>query len=233
MTKVQGIDGTCFASPASMTTTQVPAKPMPSLLLGAAGGALLGARPRRRSTGALTALAGLALVGVAASGPVSEMLRRAGTRRRALHLRFSFVVPHPTSTVFRFCSDFENFPGLVRAVREVRDFGDGRSHWVAAGSGGRIVEWDTVTTKFVPYRVIAWQSTPDSFVRTSCTIRFSPERNGATCVKVVIDYSTPTQRMKDAVAALASRRRTREIESDIRRLGERIDAMPSLAVTSE
>ena len=209
-----------------MTTPIVPAKPLPSLLLGAAGGALVGGRSRRPAVGALAAIAGLALVGVAASGPMSDALRRAGTRRRTMHLRFSFVVPQPASTVFRFCSDFENFPGLVHAVREVHDFGDGRSHWLVSGSGGRLLEWDTVTTKFVPYRVIAWQSTTDSPVRTSCTIRFVPERDAGTCVRVAIDYASPIDRVKDAVAALASRRRSRQIESDIRRLGERLEAMP-------
>lgn len=213
-----------------MTTPLVPATPLPSLLLGAAGGALVGGRPHRRAAGAIATLAGLALVGVAASGPVSEALRRAGTRRRTMHLRFSFAVPQAASIVFRFCSDFENFPALVSAVREVRDFGDGRSHWVASGSGGRTLEWDAVTTKFVPYRVIAWQSTSDSAVRTSCTLRFIPERDGGTCVRVALDYASPTDRVKDAVAALASRRRTRQIESDIRRLGERIDAAPVLPV---
>jgi len=192
----------------------------------------VGGRPNRRAVGALATLAGLALVGVAASGPVSDALRRAGTRRRSMHLRFSFVVPQPTSSVFRFCSDFENVPGLVHAVREVRDFGDGRSHWVAAGSGGRTVEWDAVTTKFVPYRVIAWQSTSDSAIRTSCMIRFGPERSGGTCVRVAIDYTSPTDRIKDAVAALSSRRRTRQIEADIRRLGERIDAVPAMPVAN-
>ena len=213
-----------------MKTRLVPAKPLPSLLLGAARGALVGGRPHRRTARALATLAGLTLVGVAASGPVSEALRRAGTRRRAMHLRFSFVVPQPASTVFRFCSDFENFPRLVGAIREVRDFGDGRSHWVAWDSGGRTLEWDAVTTKFVPYRVIAWQSTVDSAIRTSCTIRFIPERDGGTCVRVALDYVSPTDRIKDAVAALASRRRTRQLESDIRRLGERIDAIPPLPV---
>lgn len=211
-----------------MTIPLAPANPLPSLLLGAAGGALVGGRPHRRAAGALATLAGLALVGVAASGTVSDALRRAGSRRRTMHLRFSFAVPQPASTVFRFCSDFENFPSLVRAVREVHDFGDGRSHWITSGSGGRILEWNAVTTKFVPYRVIAWQSTSDSAVRMSCTIRFLAERDGGTCVRVALDYASPTDRVKDAVAALASRRRTRQIESDIRRLAERIDASPAL-----
>ena len=208
-----------------MTSSLVPARPLPSLLLGAAGGALLGGRPRRPAAGAIAALVGLTLVGVAASGPVSSALRRAGTRRRVVHMRFSFVVPHPVSTVFRFFSDFENYPRLVRVLREVHDFGDGRSHWIASGRGGRILEWDTVTTKFVPNRVIAWQSTPTSLVRSSCTVRVVPERAGGTCVKVSIDYGVPTERLKEAVAVLASRRRTREIEADIRRLGQRLDEM--------
>jgi uncharacterized membrane protein len=194
------------------------------LLLGAAGGALLGARSRRSTRGALAALAGLTLVGVAASGPMGEALRRVGTRRRAMHLRLSFVVPHPVTTVFRFFSDFENLPRLVRALREVEDFGDGRAHWVASGMGGRVLEWDSITTKYVTNRVIAWQSTPSSFVDASCTVRLVPERDG-TCVKLAIDYSVPTDRIKDAVAALASRRRTREIEADIRLLGRRLDEM--------
>jgi uncharacterized membrane protein len=192
---------------------------------------LLGARSRRSPGGALAALAGLTLVGVAASGPMGDVLRRVGTRRRAVHLRLSFVVPHPVTTVFRFFSDFENFPRLVRALREVEDFGDGRAHWVASGMGGRVLEWDSITTKYVTNRVIAWQSTPSSFVRASCTIRLVPERDG-TCVKLVIDYSVPTDRIKDAVAALASRRRTREIEADIRSLGRRLDEMSPIPLST-
>ena len=177
-----------------MTTSIVPSKPFPSLLLGVAGGALLGARPRRSAAGRFAGIVGLVLVGIAASGPIGEALRRVGTRRRALHLHLSFVVPHPVTTVFRFFSDFENFPRLVRALRTVEDFGDGRSHWVASGMGGRLLEWDSVTTKFVTNRVIAFQSTPTSFVRSSCTVRFLPERDGGTCVKVSIDFSVPTDR---------------------------------------
>ena len=209
-----------------------PSKPFSSLLLGAAGGALLGARRGRSLGGALAAFAGLALVGVAASGPIGQAVRRVGTRRRAVHLRLSFVVPHPVTTVFRFFSDFENFPRLVRALREVEDFGDGRAHWVASGMGGRILEWDSVTTKYVTNRVIAWQSTPSSFVRASCTVRLVPDRDGSTCVKLTIDYSVPTDRIKDAVAALASRRRTREIESDIRLLGRRLDEMSPVPLST-
>lgn len=215
-----------------MTAPIRPARPISSLLLGAAGGALVGARPRRPASGALATLAGLALVGIAARGPVGRALHRAGTRRRTAHVRMSFVVPHSVSTVFRFCSDFENYPKFIRAVREVHDFGDGRSHWVAWGTDGRVIEWDAVTTKFVPNRVVAWQSAPRSVVRTSCTIRVVPDRAGGTCVKVAIDFAQPTERIKDAVAALATRTRTRELEADIRRLGDQLDTAAASAPTA-
>ena len=203
--------------------------PLPSLILGVAGGALVGGRPRRSAAGTLAAIAGLALVGLAARQPVADALRRAGTRRRSVRLRLSFVVPHPVSDVFRFCSDFENFPKFIRALRAVEDFGDGRSHWVGSTPSGGTLEWDAQTTKFVTNRVIAWQNTPRSRVRMDGTIRFVPEHSGETCVKVALDYSVPTDRIADAVAALATRTLSRELESDIRRVGEKLDALRASA----
>jgi len=212
-----------------MSTTNNHTSPIPSLILGAAGGALVGSRPRRSTAGTLTALAGLALVGIAARQPVAQALRRAGTRRRSVRLRLSFVVPHPVGEVFRFCSDFENFPKFVRALRAVEDFGDGRSHWVGSTPSGGTLEWDALTTKFVTNRVIAWENTPRSPVRMNGTIRFLPERTGETCVKVALDYSAPTDRIADAVAALATRTLSHELETDIRRLGEKLDDLRTSA----
>ena len=197
--------------------------PLPSLLLGMAGGALVGSRPRRSTVGALAAVTGLVLVGLAARQPVSAALQRAGTRRRSVRLRMSFVVPHPVSEVFRFCSDFENFPRFIRALRTVEDFGDGRSHWVSSTPSGGTLEWDAQTTKYVTNRVIAWQNTPRSRVRMDGTIRFVPENPGETCLKVALDYSVPTDSIADAVAALANRKLSRDLESDIRRLGEKLE----------
>jgi uncharacterized membrane protein len=207
--------------------------PLPALLLGVAGGALVGGRARRSTAGALTAIAGLVLVGLAARHPVGEALQRAGTRRRSVRLRMSFVVPHPVSEVFRFCSDFENFPRFIRALRTVEDFGDGRSHWVSSTPSGGTLEWDAQTTKFVTNRVIAWQNNPRSRVRMDGTIRFVPENAGETCLKVALDYSVPTDSIADAVAALANRKLSHELESDIRRLGEKLDDLrASLPVTN-
>ena len=212
-----------------MTMPHVPSGPMSSLLLGVAGGALVGGRPRRATPGAMAAIAGLALVGMAAHRPFAEALQRAGSRRRSASLRVSLVVPHPVGMVFRFCSNFENFPRFVGALREVHDFGDGRSHWIGWTPRGGRLEWDTITTKFVTNRVIAWQSTPRSPLRTSGTLRFVPMPDGGTCVKVVLDYQVMSGSVADAVAALAVPSRAQELEADIRRLPAQLD----LAATVE
>jgi uncharacterized membrane protein len=199
--------------------------PFPLLLLGLAGGALFGARRRLPPEARVAAtIGGLALIGAAAHRPLSEAVRRAGTRRRAGSLAISFVVAHPVEVVFGFCRDFENFPLFVGALREVRDYGDGRSHWCASTPSGGEIEWDTVTTKYVPNRVIAWTSAAGSPIETSARIRFVPE-GANTCVKVDATWQVRDGSLADAVAALATPQRTADLEADILRLGPYLDSV--------
>lgn len=192
---------------------------------------ILGARTRRDAPlRPFLTLAGMTLVGVAAHRPIADALRRAGTRRRAADVRFSFVVERPVEQVFAFCADFENFPRFIGALREVRDAGDGRSHWRASTPSGGTIEWNATTTKFVTNSVIGWKSVANAPVETSGLLRFSPE-GGSTCVRVAISYRVFDGSMADALAALAAPRRAGELEADIRRMEAHINevqwAMPA------
>jgi uncharacterized membrane protein len=189
---------------------------LPLAALGVGGAAILGARPGRSiPVKRLAVLAGLALIGVAAHRPLANALRRAGTRRRASELRFSFVVDRPVERVFAFCADFENFPRFIGALREVRDSGDGRSHWSASTPSGGTIEWDAVTTKYVTNSVLAWRSVIGSPVEASGLVRFSPE-DGKTCVQVAVSYRVLDGPMADAIAALIAPPRRRFLEAEIR-----------------
>lgn len=201
--------------------------PLPALLLGIAAGALLGARRDRspRVRAALT-VGGLALFGAAAHRPVLQALVRAGTRRRSASVRLSLVIPHPVEAVFAFVRDFENFPRVIGALREVRDYGDGRSHWCASTPTGGTLEWDTVTTKYVPNRVIAWQSVPGAPVEMTGSARFVPE-GAETCVTFLLEYRVLEGGIADALAALATPRRDEELERDIRGLSSYLDVVRS------
>jgi len=192
--------------------------PFTAILAAVGGGVLLAARPRNgRPARPIATLTALALLGIAAHRPLANALRKAGSKRRSGELRLSFVVHRPVEEVFRFCADFENFPRLISSLREVRDTGDGRSHWCASTPGGGQIEWDAVTTKFVTNSVIGWRSVPGAPVTTTGMLRFSPE-DESTCVRVAIDYKVTKSGMTDALAALVKPRRTREIATNLRRL---------------
>lgn len=195
-----------------------------ALLAALGGGILLGARPRENGRARpMATLAGLALLGVAAHRPLADALKKAGTKRRTGTLRFSFFVNRPVEEVFRYCADFENFPRLIGALREVRDTGDGRSHWCASTPSGGEIEWDAVTTKFVTNSVIGWRNTTGAPLATTGVLRFSPEEE-RTCVRVAVEYRVFESGMTDALAALIKPRRTRELEADIRRLEKQLVA---------
>ncbi len=170
----------------------------------------------------------MALIGAAAHRPLADGIRRAGTRRRASQLSVSFVVDHPVHVVFAFCRDFENFPLFIGALREVRDFGDGRSHWCASTRSGGTVEWDAITTKYVPNSVIAWQSADEAPVEVRAVARFEP-RGRATCVRVTTSYRVLDGSLGDAIAALTTPRREHELRRDIGKLASYLDA----AITPE
>lgn len=195
------------------------AQPSVAVFLAALGGGILLAARRRANGRArpIATLAGLALLGVAAHRPIANALRTAGTRRRSAALRLSFVVNRPVEEVFAFCADFENFPRLISSLLEVRDTGDGRSHWCVATPSGGTLEWDAETTKFVTNSVIGWRNAAGAPIATSGVLRFSPE-DGNTCVRVAIDYRVFESRMADALAALVQPRRKRVLEDDVRRL---------------
>jgi uncharacterized membrane protein len=197
----------------------------PSLLLALVGGVLFASR-RRMSTPARAAatIGGLALIGAASHRPLAEAVRQAGTRRRSGTVALSFVVTHPVETVFAFCRDFENFPQFIGALREVRDYGDGRSHWCAFTPAGGTIEWDTVTTKYVPNGVIAWTSVGGSPIDMTARMRFAPE-GGNTCVNIDAAYRVIDSSIADAVAALMTPQRKGELVADVRRLGPYLDCL--------
>jgi uncharacterized membrane protein len=194
---------------------------------------ILGARPGRSTPARrLAVVAGLALIGAAAHRPLTDIIRRAGTRRRGSDLRFSFLVDRPVEQVFAFCADFENFPRFIGALRDVRDSGDGRSHWIASSPSGGTIEWDAVTTKYLTNSVLAWRSVGGSPVETVGLMRFSPERGG-TCVRVSASYHVVDGDLTDAIAALLTPKRTADLEANIRSFENHLGEAAKLAVTSE
>ena len=187
---------------------------------------------------AMTLLAGaLALYGLARRGPIGFAARTLGAgmlwselrqpsapaapsvreRRRTVDIQKTLLIEAPPERVYEFWTDYENFPLFMSNVREVRDMGGGRSHWIVRGPGGVPIEWDAMLTEQVPGEMLAWRSRPGSMLENAGAVRFRPEGEG-TRVELRLCYSPPAGGAGQAVAALLGADPRAKLNEDLGRL---------------
>ncbi len=102
----------------------------------------------------------------------------------------SVEVQAPVADVFRYWSNFENFPTFMSNVEEVRMTGGDTSHWSVKGPLGKSVRFDAKTTQMDPERGIGW-NTVEGDVMTSGEARFEEVAPGRTRIDVTMNYSNP------------------------------------------
>lgn len=187
---------------------------------------------------AVALLAGaLALYGVTRRGPLGFAARALGSgmlwsefrhpaaseapvgqeRRRTVDIQKTLFIDAPADRVYAFWTDYGNFPLFMSTVREVRDLGGGRSHWVVRGPGGLPIEWDAVVTEQVPGEILAWHSRPGSMLENAGAVRFRPEGSG-TRVDLRLCYSPPAGGAGQAVAELLGADPRAKLNEDLGRL---------------
>ncbi len=102
----------------------------------------------------------------------------------------SIEVEAPVEDIFRYWSNFENFPRFMSNIEEVRMTAQDTSHWRVKGPLGKSVEFDAKTTEMDPNRGIGW-NTVEGDVMTSGEIRFEETSPGRTRVEVTMNYANP------------------------------------------
>jgi uncharacterized membrane protein len=150
--------------------------------------------------------------------------RDAGKGGVMIEVRKTIDIGADVGEVFGFFSNYDNFPLFMHNVRGVRDFGDGRSHWVVAGPAGVNVEWDAVITDFVPHERIAWRSVGGGTVENSGEIRFLENYGGGTHVDVRLRYHPPGGAFGHAVATMFGADPKSEMDADLARLKTLIES---------
>jgi uncharacterized membrane protein len=198
--------------------------PSTRLLAGAAGSALMiyGLR-RRGSVGIPAGLAGLAVLARSVGNlDPARMLGMSGGRR-VIEARKTLRIAAPVEEVFGLWSRFENFPRFMSHLLEVRDLGDGYSHWVARAPMGAPVSWDAEITRWIPNRVLAWRSLPGSVVRNAGIIHFEPDPSGGTRVEIRLAYNPPGGVLGHFVARLFGADPRSEMDEDLLRLKSLIE----------
>jgi uncharacterized membrane protein len=198
----------------------------PSLRLGAgvAGGALLLYGTRRGGAGGLAAnLAGSALLARAISNHDLLDIVGAGDGARVIEFEKAVHIQAPVEEVFAFWSDYSKFSRFMSHLKEVRDLGGGKSHWVAEGPAGIPVSWDAELIRNVPKELLSWRSVPGSVLETEGTVRFEENSHGGTRVSLRMCYKPPAGVLGHYVASLFGSDPKREIDEDLVRLKSLIE----------
>jgi uncharacterized membrane protein len=178
---------------------------------------------RRGAQGALVAGAGAGILTRALTNLELRRIFGLGAGRRAVEVHKTVNINAPVEEVFGFWSHMENFPRFMRHIKEVRDLGNARSHWVAAGPAGISVQWTAVTTRKEDNRMIAWRSEPGTVVRSAGRVHFLPKPGGGTQVDVIMSYNPPAGALGHAVAAIFGADPRHAMNEDLGRLKSLIE----------
>lgn len=172
---------------------------------------------RRTPANMLFAAASLVLMLRSISNRPFKRLAKISRDWQAIDLHKTIHIEASPEAVFDLWSKYENFPRFMSNVREVRDLGNGRSHWVVSGPAGVQVEWEADITESRRPEALAWRSAPDATVRNSGTIHFEPDGTG-TRVGVHLSYSPPAGIVGHAIASLFNGDPKRQMDEDLMRM---------------
>jgi uncharacterized membrane protein len=202
----------------------------------AAAALMLYGASRRSATGLGLAIAAMPLAYRGLAGrwppPLESRLHRENHASRAVLTGDRGFVVHeavrlerPIEEVYSFWRRFDNLPRFMDHLARVTETGDGRSHWVAKGPGGVLVEWDAEIINEVENKVIGWRSLPGGDVVVAGSVNFDRVRAGqSTQLTVRLQYAPPAGRVGMFVSMLAGREPSQTIREDLRRLKQILEA---------
>jgi uncharacterized membrane protein len=113
----------------------------------------------------------------------------------------------------------------MRHLESVEVIDARRSRWRAKAPAGMTVEWEAEITDDRPNELISWRSVEGATVPNRGTVRFAaaPGARG-TEVHVDLEYAVPGGRVASMVAKLFGREPGQQIEDDLRRLKQLLEA---------
>lgn len=186
-------------------------------LLGGGAMGYYGIFGRRTPTGAVMAIAGLALAARAVTNTPIKRLAGSAARRRTIDLHKTIEIQASPEAVFDVWSNYANFPHFMSHVLEVRDLGQQRSHWIVKGIAGTRIEWDAILTESRRPAALAWKTEPGAAVQHVGSIHFEPSHNG-TRVTVRVAYDPLAAAMGHGIAVLLGNNPKRELDDDLMRM---------------
>lgn len=208
--------------------------PTMRLVTGATGGALVlyGAR-RRGAVGPGLSLMGGALATRALTNLSVRKLIGIDGDAAEFSVEKAMTIDASIDEVFTFCSHPENFPKVMRHVREVRKIGEGLYRWTIGGPALSI-DWDAQVTDFEFNQLYAWKSLPGAMIHQHGVTRFQANPDGRTRVEVKLSYGPPAGATGPAIDELFGIDPKRELLDDLMRMKSLLETrIPAPAVAPQ
>ena len=139
------------------------------------------------------------------------------TLQGALHVERSIIINRSPEELYRFWRDFSHLPECLQHLQRVDVRDDRHSHWVTKAPGGTTVEWDAEIINEVENELIAWQSVGDTHVPNAGSVRFMPAEQGATEVRVTLNYDPPGGKIGEIIAKVFGESPDQQVRDDLRR----------------
>ena len=171
-------------------------------------------------------LAGGALIGRSLTGHclvyrslgLDKRHDQAGMRgNRGKRIEAAIEIGCSAEDLFRFWRNLEQLPRIMRHVKSVEQYSDWGSHWKVAGPAGQTFEWDAEIIHETENQLIAWETLPGATVSSAGSVRFEPIGDGATRVKVALEFDPPTGSLGIAIAELFGSTFEADLEEDLAR----------------
>lgn len=188
---------------------------------------------RRDWKGALLAVGGGALLNRGVTGHCNmyqalgmSTASEIGVQRgvKGIKVEKSVVINKSPEELYRYWRNFENLPRFMDNLKSVKVIDDKRSHWVVEGPAGTDVEWDSEIIKEEENRMIAWRSLENAEVKNAGSVYFDREpMEGATRIKVIMNYEPPAGKLGAAVAKLFGEEPARQMEQDLQRFKQMME----------
>jgi uncharacterized membrane protein len=144
---------------------------------------------------------------------------------REVHVETSIAIDRSPAELYLFWRQFMNLPLFMRNLESVSDLGSGRTHWVARGPDGSLIEWDAEIYNEKANELIAWRSLENAEIVNAGSVRFqaAPQGHG-TYVRIALNYNPPAGKLGATIAQLLGADPAQLIKEDLRRLKQMIEA---------
>ena len=139
--------------------------------------------------------------------------------QQGIRVDTAITIDKPREELFAFWRNVENLPRFMRHLHSVTRIDDTRSHWIAHGPGGKMLEWDAEIINEEPNELIGWSSLSGSDINTAGSVHFKTAPGGRGCeVQVELQYIPPAGALGAAFARLIGQDPADRINDDLRRL---------------